>query len=160
MAKIRPRIPYKLLIVIVVILALGLLAGPFIRSRFTPEQLVDNVILNAIPFVLIFVAIILTFIALIVVLSSALSNNVPPRIYRNIERVLIAGIVLGVVGMFQPWFFVAYRYGFMVLLISTLAFIVWSHITPRGQRPLQEIGPLAIPGAEEEKVKDGIGDQY
>ena len=32
--------------------------------------------------------------------------------------------------MFQPWIFKAYTVGFLVLLFSTLGFILWSHITP------------------------------
>ena len=41
----------------------------------------------------------------------------------------IGGIVLGIIMMFQPWVFVLFRYGFYLLLFSTLAFIVWSHVT-------------------------------
>lgn len=127
----RPRVPIALPIVIVILLVLGLLAGPFIRSRTTPEQLADNVLLNAIPFVLIFVAIILAFITLIVIAASMLDNNISLRTYKFIEQILIVCIVLGVVGMFQPWLFEAYKYGFVLLLISTLCFILWSHITPK-----------------------------
>jgi hypothetical protein len=157
MAKTRLRIPYKLLIVAAVSLILGLLAGPFIQSRYTPEELADNVILNAIPFVLIFVAILLTFIGLIVVLGGLLNNNVSHRTYRIVERFLIAGIVLGVLGMFQPWLFNAYRYGFVLLLFSTLSFIVWSHIVPKGQYHQAEIGPVVIPKIVEQ-VEEGIGE--
>lgn len=131
MAISRPRVPIALPIVIVILLVLGLLAGPFIRSRTTPEQLADNVLLNAIPFVLIFVAIILAFITLIVIAASMLDNNISLRTYKFIEQILIVCIVLGVVGMFQPWLFEAYKYGFVLLLISTLCFILWSHITPK-----------------------------
>ena len=38
----------------------------------------------------------------------------------------------GIVGMFQPWSFAGYRYGFMLLFFSTLAFILWSHVVPKG----------------------------
>lgn len=131
MAISRPRVPIALPIVIVLLLVLGLIAGPFIRSRTTPEQLADNVLLNAIPFVLIFVAIILAFITLIVIAASMLDNNISLRTYKFIEQILIACIVLGVVGMFQPWLFEAYKFGFILLLISTLCFILWSHITPK-----------------------------
>jgi hypothetical protein len=157
MAKNRLRIPIKLLIIIAVSLVLGLLAGPFIRSRFTEEQLVDNVILNAIPFLLIFISIILGFIALITVISSLVSNRISSRSYHFIERILIGGIVLGVVGMFQPWVFFAYRYGFLVLLFSTLTFIVWSHITPKGEMVEQEIGPLAVQETIEDRAAGGPG---
>jgi len=42
--------------------------------------------------------------------------------------VLIAGIALGVLGMFQPWLFVLFKISFFVLLLSTLSFILWSHV--------------------------------
>jgi hypothetical protein len=140
----RPRLPVTLLIVIAVMLVLGLLAGSFINSRMTEEQLVDNVFINAVPFVLIFVAIILTFIAVIYVVASMLDNNISLRAHRIIEQILIVGIVLGVVGMFQPWLFEGYKYGFVLLLISTLSFILWSHITPKQELRQEEAatGPL------------------
>lgn len=131
MEKIRPRVPVPLLIAILVTLVLGLLARPFIVARATPEQLAENVLLNAIPFILIFVSIILAYITLIVVVGSILNNHISRRAHRIVEAMLIAGIVLGIFGMFQPWVFLAYRYGFLVLLISTLGFILWSHIVPR-----------------------------
>jgi Na+-driven multidrug efflux pump len=148
----RPRVPITLLIVIAVLLVLGILAGPFINSRMTEEQLADNVFINAVPFVLIFVAIILTFIAIIVVVASMLDNNISPRVHRIIESILIAGIVLGVVGMFQPWFFEGYKYGFILLLISTLCFILWSHITPKREVMQEE----AISGPLSETPKDNL----
>jgi len=46
------------------------------------------------------------------------------------ERVTIGGIVLGVIMMFQPWFFALFSWGFYLLLLATLAFIVWSHVAP------------------------------
>jgi hypothetical protein len=148
----RPRVPITLLIVIAVLLVLGILAGPFINSRMTEEQLADNVFINAVPFVLIFVAIILTFIAIIVVVASMLDNNISPRVHRIIESILIAGIVLGVVGMFQPWLFEGYKYGFILLLISTLCFILWSHITPKREVMQEE----AISGPLSETPKDNL----
>jgi uncharacterized protein YneF (UPF0154 family) len=153
----RPRIPITLLIVIAVLLVLGLLAGPFINSRMTEQQLADNVIINAIPFVLIFAAIILAFIAIIVVVASMLDNNISPRAHRIVESVLIAGIVLGVVGMFQPWIFEAYKYGFVLLLISTLCFILWSHITPRREARQEEAVPAQVVITPPENLEDSRG---
>jgi hypothetical protein len=144
MVKNRPRVPIALPLIALALLILGLLAGPFIQNRATPEQLAGNVLLSAIPFVLIFVAIILFFITLIVLVATGLSNNVSPRVYKIIESVLIAGIVLGVVGMFQPWLFAAYKYGFLVLLFSTLGFIVWSHVSPRRAQIQAEAGPVSV----------------
>lgn len=155
MPKIRPRVPLALPLTAAVLLVLGLIAGPLIRARATPEQLASNVLLSAIPFILIFVAIILTFITLIVVLASTLSNNIPLRIYKPVERVLIAGIVLGIIGMFQPWAFIAYRIGFFVLLISTLGFIVWSHIVPKGVRRQEDLGPISVSEFERPEIEGG-----
>jgi hypothetical protein len=155
MPKIRPRVPLALPLIAVVLLGLGLLAGPMIQARATPEQLASNVLLSAIPFILIFIAIILTFILLIVVLASMLNNNIPLRIYQPVERVLIAGIVLGIVGMFQPWAFIFYRIGFFVLLFSTLGFIVWSHIVPKGVRRQEDLGPLSVSEVASTEIESG-----
>jgi len=127
----RPRVPLGLPISVAILLILGSIAGPLIRSNFTEKERAANVFLEAIPFILIFVAIILTFITLIVLVTSVLNDNIPRRTHRLVERIIIFGIVGGVIGMFQPWWFLAYKYGFSVLLISTLSFILWSHIRPR-----------------------------
>lgn len=148
MVKTRPRVPIALPIAILVLLILGVLAGPAIRALATPEQLAANVLLGGIPFILIFVAIVLAFITLIVLLAGMLSNDVSPGVYRAVEWALIAGIVLGVIAMFQPWSFAAYRYGFLVLLTSTLGFILWSHIAPRQAERGEKPGSLAISEAE------------
>jgi uncharacterized protein YneF (UPF0154 family) len=140
----RPRVPVTLLIVIAVLLVLGIVAGQYINATMTEEQLADNVFINAVPFVLIFAAIILGFIAIIYVVASMLDNNISQRAHRIVEQILIAGIILGVVGMFQPWIFEGYKYGFILLLISTLCFILWSHITPKRELVQEEAvsGPL------------------
>ncbi len=140
----RLRIPLGLPISIAVLLVLGFIAGPVVRSRFTEEQRAANVFLEAIPFLLIFVAIILAFITLIVLAARSLNGRVSQLVYQRIERVVIAGIVLGIIGMFQPWWFVAYRYGFSVLLVSTLAFILWSHIQPKGKQRQEELTSVSI----------------
>ena len=135
MTQSRPRVPVGLLITVVVLLVLGAVAGRIIRALATPEEMASNVLLSALPFILIFAAIILAFIALIGFVSSILSNNIRETVYRPIEMALIGGIVAGVVGMFQPWLFIFYKAGFLLLLFSTLGFILWSHVTPkRAQR--------------------------
>lgn len=156
MAKKRPRIPVGLLISIVVLLILGAIAGPIIRSLATPEQLANNVLLEAVPFILIFVAIVLAFIALIVLVASMLNENIASRPYRLVESILIAGIVVGVVGMFQPWLYVLYKFGFLILLVSTLGYILWSHIAPKGFQRQEELGGLSI--SDSEIGKPGGGD--
>ena len=140
MAKSRLRIPVGLFIAIVVTLILGLVASPVIKALTTDKQRATNVLLSAIPFILIFVAILLAFISMINMSASVLNDNISPRIYRAIETALIAGIVLGVFGMFQPWLMIFYKVGFIVLLVSTLGFIWWSHIKPKGERRQKEAG--------------------
>jgi vacuolar-type H+-ATPase subunit I/STV1 len=70
------------------------------------------------------------FISFINWLSNRLSERIAQQTFNLVERLIISGIVLGVLGMFQPWLFVGYKIGFFILLFSTLAFIVWSHVTP------------------------------
>lgn len=144
MSNIRPRVPIGLPISAVVLAILGFVIGPIIQSSFSEETLARNVLLNAIPFILIFVAIILGYITVTWLVVTGLSNNIPRRIYRPIETALIAGIVLGVGGMFQPWWFVAYRVGFIVLLVSTLGYILWSHVTPKGMRRQEEVSGVSV----------------
>jgi hypothetical protein len=140
MTKRRLRIPVGLFIAIVVTFILGLVASPAIKALTTEKQRATNVLLSAIPFILIFVAILLVYISLINMSASVLNGHILPRIYHAIETVLIAGIALGILGIFQPWLILFYKVGFMVLLVSTLGFIWWGHIKPRGVRREKEAG--------------------
>lgn len=144
MAKKRPLVPIGLPLSGIILLAAGLLLRPVVQNTFSEEVLTKNTILNGIPFILIFVAIVLFFISAIWLLGSVINYSVPPRLYRTIESVIIAGIVLGVLGMFQPWWFIGFRYGFHLLLASTLSFMVWSHIIPKGKRVEDDSGPPSI----------------
>ncbi len=153
----RPRVPVTLLIVIAVLLVLGLIANQYINTTMTEEQLAENVFINAVPFVLIFAAIILGFIAIIVVVASMLDNNISARAHRIVEQILIIGIVLGVVGMFQPWLFEGYKYGFVLLLISTLCFILWSHITPKRELVQEEVASGLLGESVQENLESSSG---
>ena len=143
MAKIRPHVPIGLPIAAVACLVVGLVSGPIINSLATEEQLGRNVLLSAVPFVFIFISIILAFITVIWLIATALNNNISARVYRIVEYILIGGIVLGIIGMFQPWIFSAFRVGFLVLFFSTLAFILWSHVVPRGARQ-EHVGGVSV----------------
>lgn len=70
------------------------------------------------------------FIFSVRLLSQRLSAKISQTSFEVIERVFIGGIIIGVVCMFQPWLFIGYKYGFLIVLFSTLAFIAWSHVTP------------------------------
>lgn len=151
----RPRVPIGLPITAVILFILGAVTGPLIQARASEEALSRIVLLSAIPFILIFIAIILTFVTLIWLVASALNHNISRQVYRPIELTLIGGIALGIVGMFQPWLFVLYRYSFYLLLISTLAFILWSHVIPRGMQRQEELGSVSI--SEIERSETGGG---
>jgi hypothetical protein len=134
MVDMRSLIPVKLLVSAAVVLILSPIARPVIETLATREEASQNVLLSAIPFVLFFVAIVLSYMALIVFAGKLLSNRVPEGVYRTIESALIACMALGVLGMFQPWLFALFRISFFVLLLSTLGFILWSHITLKRAR--------------------------
>ncbi len=140
------RFPYALPVIAVALIVLGLVAGPAIAAVFTPQQMTRNIILNALPFILIFVGILLLYITLIVIIVRRYNDRVDPRRQQIIERVLIGGIVFGIFGMFQPWFFILYRLGFLVLLFSLFAFIAWSHVRPRREQ-IDEMHVTATPPA-------------
>jgi hypothetical protein len=135
-----------------IFLGLGLLAGPLIRAVASEEQLSTNVLLSALPFILIFVAIILGFMTLVWMAHSAFSGVIPRETFRRIELVAIAGILLGIFGMFQPWFFQLYKYGFLILLVSTLFYILWSHIRPRGVHD-SDLGTVSISEFEQKEIE-------
>lgn len=105
---------------------------PFIRDAFPNERVRDGVLFQAIPFFAFFVAVLLIFILSIVLTARRFGGVVPRRTYNGIEWTLIAGIVFGVIFLFQPLSFVPYRYGFLLLLVSLLGFILWSHVPNRG----------------------------
>ncbi|MCA9835955.1 MAG: hypothetical protein KC422_03535 [Trueperaceae bacterium] len=108
----------------------GLLFKPIIQNIF-PADLRDDVIILALPFVAYFAAILLLFILGINLISQRLHLSIPNRTHRAVEYTIIAGILFGIFALFQPWTIGPYRFGFGLLLLSTLAFILWSHVMPR-----------------------------
>jgi hypothetical protein len=46
----------------------------------------------------------------------------------RLEQCAIALMLAGIFALCQPWVFAGYRYGFPVLLVGTLGFIVASHL--------------------------------
>ena len=94
--------------------------------------------LQAVIFIVGFLIVLGLFIRLVATIANRLSDQIPQATFDRVERLIIGGIVVGVFGMFQPWIFWGYKYGFLLLLFSTLAFIVWSHITPAAARYNEE----------------------
>jgi hypothetical protein len=46
----------------------------------------------------------------------------------KLERAIVLGMMIGTLGMFQAWDMVYYEYGFYLLGLSTLGFIIVSHL--------------------------------
>jgi hypothetical protein len=134
MMKIRPLIPLKLLIAAAVLYALSFAAEPALKALVPDLQSSRNVLLIALPFLLVFIPIILLYMAFIVFVGKLLEHRVPETPYKIIEYVFIVGIVLGILGMFQPWTFLLFKPGFFVLFGSLLGFMVWSHVAMKRVR--------------------------
>jgi hypothetical protein len=141
MRKRLTRILIRFAIAIVIVLAFGELFSLYTDTL--PEAKQQEVLIKAIPFVAIFVGIVLAFICLIVIVAVGLEGKVPLRSYRPIEYLLVAGIILGVVGLFQGWKLFVYQFGFLVVLFSLLMFMIWSHLTPMPLRQSRAMPPLS-----------------
>ena len=81
----------------------------------------------------IFVAILFEFGFTIAYVGRIASGRVSQRAFMTGVLVIIAGILIGLVLMFQPWTLTVFNLGFDFVLISLLMFIIWSHVTPRLQ---------------------------
>jgi hypothetical protein len=55
------------------------------------------------------------------------------QLHRTLERIMIFLMLSGIFGMFQPWVFNFFGWGFLILLAGTIGFTVISNITPRSQ---------------------------
>ncbi len=89
-----------------------------------------NPTLQFLIFIVGFFIILGLFIRLVQVAERRLGGKVPARRYNAIMGVVIAGMVVGIVMMFQPLALALMEPGFLLLVISTLAFILWSHVWP------------------------------
>ena len=70
------------------------------------------------------------------------------KTYKRVERSIITLMLLGMAGMFQPFSVEVYRYGFLLLLFSTIAFIIISHMSPK-HATHEAAGPVSIEQAAE-----------
>ena len=131
---IRPLIPLKLLIAAAVLFALNFAAHPALAALVPDLQTSSNILLIAIPFLLIFVPIILGYMSLIVFVSKLFHQRVPEPVYKLIEYVFIAGIAAGILCMFQPWVFALFKIGFFVLFGSLLGFMIWGHLAMKQRK--------------------------
>ena len=132
------RLPLRMLLVIAVLLIIAAIAAPMI-DRMSDKDKADNVLVTGVPFILIFVAIVLAFAFLIVLVARLLNHSIPFRIHQTIEWIIIGGVVVGVIGMFQPWVLAGYQVGFLLLFGCLLAFNVWTHVTPKRLPQTQKV---------------------
>lgn len=131
MKRFRP--PYKLLTIALALLIIGLIVQP-ITSKPPAKVTATTVLITGIPFLLIFVAILLTYIALIATISRYYSGHLREKIFNPLFYICTAGIVAGIILMFQPFLQQLYTIGFLVLLFSLLTFMIVGHITPKKEQ--------------------------
>ena len=116
-----------------------------------------NATVQAAVFIIGFVGILLLFIRSIILAHRRWSGHISARTYNAVEAFIIGGIALGIVGMFQPWTMALYRIGFFAVLFSTLAFIVWSHITPASviaDESTYTDGPVSVSDIERRQLDE------
>ena len=126
---------------IIIILTLGWGVYPLASSSFS-EDLNDEVLVSSIPFITIFISILLGYILLIFIFIIRFNHKIPRRTYQGIDRIIIAGIIIGTIMLFQPIRLVGFQYGFSWLLISTLLYTMWSRIKPLNAMREQELTPF------------------
>jgi hypothetical protein len=82
-------------------------------------------------FIIVFILILAAYITFIVIVARRLNRKVALRRHAFIEGIIIVGIITGIVFMFQQITLSLFEPGFLILLISLLAFILWSHVPPK-----------------------------
>ena len=77
------------------------------------------------------------------------------RVYNLVMRVIIAGLIIGMVGMIQPFSLTLFKPGFLILFYSTLAYIIFCTLIPgrlvwtsNSIRPQRPSFPARLPGPE------------
>jgi hypothetical protein len=126
--KIKPA--FTLPVISVLLVIFGILYNRYILVLIPVEEQINNVILTAVPFICYFVAILLVYIFLINLFSQILNHRISPQLHRSLNILIIAGIIGGILMMLQPFTIILFKASFMVVLISLLLFIFWSHIIP------------------------------
>ena len=115
----------KPLIVGVILVAIFIALSKILPPLLTPETG------QWVSFFATLVAILSGYICFIAFMSRLLSGRISERIFGILEKLLIAGILLGIAGMFQPWVPVFYPAGFIVLFAATWIFTLWGYVTPK-----------------------------
>ncbi len=82
-------------------------------------------------FIVGFIVFLLSFIRFIQLAEKRYNGTIARNSQSLVEAIIITGILGGVVLMFQPFTVNLFEPGFLLLLASTLAFTLWSHIIPK-----------------------------
>ncbi len=69
----------------------------------------------------------------------------PGRIVGFATRACIAGIMIGIICMIQPFVFELFKWGFLLLLVSTLTYIVVSHLPDGSGATVSQGAPEELP---------------
>jgi hypothetical protein len=115
----------KPLIVGAILVAIFIALSKILPPLLTPETG------QWVSFFAVLVAILSGFICFIAFMSRLLSGRISERLFGILEKLLIAGILLGIAGMFQPWVSVFYPAGFIVLFAATWIFTLWGYVIPK-----------------------------
>ena len=132
------RLPFRILVIAAILVVIAEVSRPIIDGQDTVWK-VTYVLVTGLPFILEFVAFILVFAFVIFLFAKALNNRISAQAYKYVEWFILGCVALGLIGMFQPWQIEFYTIGFHLLLFATLAFNVWTHVTPKRVKREEEV---------------------
>ena len=134
------RLPSLVLLIVLAFVAMRVIPHGGDRKQYCPS----NVLLSAIPFILIFVGILLPYITLIVHRGHRdQRRRVAASSTPGVMRIIIAGILHRRAGHVPAWAMAFYTQGFNCCFIATLSYILWSHVRPVRRRRSPVAGKLA-----------------
>jgi hypothetical protein len=115
------------------IVGVALIAVFMVLNRVLPGLLSPEAGQAALFFTLL-ASILTGYISFVAFMSRLLGGRVPDRLHTLLERLFIAGILLGIAGMFQPWVPPLYPLGFVLLFSATWVFTLWGYVLPKSAR--------------------------
>lgn len=86
---------------------------------------------QTVAFFTVLIAILSGYICFIAFIARLLSGRISERVFGLLEKLFVAGILLGIAGMFQPWVPVFYPLGFVALFAATWIFTIWGYVIPK-----------------------------
>jgi hypothetical protein len=131
------RLPFRLLLIAAILVVVAAISRPIVEGQDAAWK-VTYVLLTGLPFILEFIAFILVFVFVIFMFAKWLNNRIGAQAYKYVEWFILACVALGLIGMFQPWMIELYNIGFHLLLFAMIAFNVWTHVTPKQIRRVEE----------------------